>query len=835
MYKTLAEYKADVLRLRRARALHKRAEESLTRVIRQVDRGAMAMPESATLSRGHRVDLRLQLADGRAVHAEVFASRATVSRDVNALTNSPAEVRMAILLDDDVDKTLADAYLHELASRNLPGDFFPVIKLSRLLAESESEDLERELRTLLGIGGHETGATIPLEALRAPATDWYVEKAPERAAMREFLQAFRSSAPLNLFVTGPRGIGKSSFLNALQRTLEGSGVRVIKRVVDTEAWQELLTELTEDTRALVHTLGLSPAELPAAGSPAERFSHVAVDAATRLGGGIVYIVDQLERLFERGLQEVTELEVERVWRSFSGLTASLRAACRVSWVVAAREQYYFMIFPRMGDLEEHHFSYLAIGPLRPAESANLIQRASSLTGFQMSKAAATLLADRCYHHAQNILLSFVHFFSERAVGKPADREEMETAQPWADVFEADLRRLASRTERLVLYAMAESLREITSFEDIRSRVATEVQVSDAELRATLRRLQDTLWLIRQPRHDIFEFFHASLADHIRDKHGLEFPVDWSGQRLVETALSVVMDDSSGIGTERLMAKALQANPANHSVYFRAAALLEKKGDTEDAIRVLVSLRAAAAKLRGEPEHTIFARFGWQVHAVDKLQARADAETQLKDADERAARELVRLAGAFDRDNERPWSRAVLLCEVARAINDALSSEAAALVGRAADVVDAWRKSCVEGEVPDEENVWYLSAVAQTLEVFGKEKAAVTAYHMAARGSGYSRWRRGDLMSAVRILLKRDNLAGALALLMQAVNGTRGQATKADYLSEAAVLAHAIHAEQGRKLYRQLELLARHLERTSRTEKARQKWATIAATATSRST
>jgi len=829
MYRSLSQYKANVLKLRRSHKLHSNVQQRFTWLLRQVDKQAIATPESSTLSLGHRVDLKFHLSDGRTLQAEIFASAGMVSRDINSLVNSIADIRLALLLDDIIDKSVADAYFHELKSRNLPPDFFPIIILSNLMISSQSTELKRRLRELLGFAEFERVGHIPLNYLRQPATEWYISKSGERSAINEFIQSPRSKEPLNLFVTGSRGIGKSSFLNALEQSLMTHNISFVKRTVDTEDWRELLRELNGDTKSLLDSKGFKTAEVGTLTSIPEVFARVAIDAATKLRGGVVYIVDQFERLFERGIEEATQLEVERVWRSYSDLAASLRSNAGISWVLAAREQYYFMIFPRIIYLHEYKFSYFYVRPFQTDEAIKLVNQVSSLTGFHLTEGATRMLVERCFNHPQNILLSFINIFADRDKQGAVDEAELERKQPWIEVFEADLQRINTRLERLILYAMAESLQEITSFQDIWSRVSSQIEIDESELRNALRGLQDKLSLIKQPRHDIFEFFHARFADYIREKYGHEFPPEWSEQRLIETALTLVKEAGGGWGAystaKNYLHKALKHNISNYYSYFKATEILEGAEEYEAVVDLMIAFRKVLQDIRYTRINHLSIKVGWE-----KAQEIVNADVELNRINDEILEKLETLTDAIAHCEMATVDRIQLLCQVANELRADRQAFARTLIKQVADSVMEWQERPPEtGRIP----VLYFLREGDILQSFGHEEAALIIFQLNCRSRNYDRWHRVELRKAVSLLRKHGKHQEALELLEEAFDKASGKAVKAEHLFDAATLAYEINKNKSVKLYRRLVPLAEYLERTSRTDGAKGKWGKILRIARSR--
>ena len=120
-----------------------------------------ALPEGWGVT-GGRTDLTVYLHQRHVVHIELFGSSSTVSRDVNNLHMSRADVRVALIIDKEADPKVSELYF-----RTVPDNRFHWYWLSQFLDPVQEStalvQLEDMLVEAIQLGG-------PLTALRPTAT-----------------------------------------------------------------------------------------------------------------------------------------------------------------------------------------------------------------------------------------------------------------------------------------------------------------------------------------------------------------------------------------------------------------------------------------------------------------------------------------------------------------------------------------------------------------------------------------------------------------------------------------------------------------------------------------
>src|SRR5437773_1332502 len=133
-----AEFAEDVKRLKRRSQLHQTVEKRLSDILSRL------FPESCSVQEvlgvlGGRNDLMQFFPNGGSVVFELFASPSQVPQDLRLLERSPADVKIAILLDRQIDPKLADKFFHSKP------ESFPFLWLSRVLMPKYEADCFKSL------------------------------------------------------------------------------------------------------------------------------------------------------------------------------------------------------------------------------------------------------------------------------------------------------------------------------------------------------------------------------------------------------------------------------------------------------------------------------------------------------------------------------------------------------------------------------------------------------------------------------------------------------------------------------------------------------------------
>lgn len=137
----------EILNLRRNKMLHAKILQILERIINKY------MPEYIPISEiqglaGGRNDLICFKYNSRKVLFEIFATANQVSRDLRLLDKTQADVKIAIIIDKEIDKRVIEKFLRENPENN-----YPFLFISKILYENT--DTVLKLRNLLYKGDNE--------------------------------------------------------------------------------------------------------------------------------------------------------------------------------------------------------------------------------------------------------------------------------------------------------------------------------------------------------------------------------------------------------------------------------------------------------------------------------------------------------------------------------------------------------------------------------------------------------------------------------------------------------------------------------------------------------
>lgn len=129
---------------KKSRHLHTRSQKQLMLYLSELFSHDCAVSEIAGVL-GGRNDLMHFAFDGRSAVFEFFFSPSQVPQDLHLLEQSKAEIKIAILLDKEINYKLADEYFHKKP------DTFPHLWLSDLLIESRKKYYLIILHNLLSL------------------------------------------------------------------------------------------------------------------------------------------------------------------------------------------------------------------------------------------------------------------------------------------------------------------------------------------------------------------------------------------------------------------------------------------------------------------------------------------------------------------------------------------------------------------------------------------------------------------------------------------------------------------------------------------------------------
>ena len=140
--KMAESYEDRIRTLRKTKQLHPVVEARLVALLRRAFPDSATIPEVSAIP-GGRNDLLQYFFDGRRVVIEIFGSASQVPQDLRLLEQCDAAVKIAVLLDREVDNSVATEYF-----RKKPGAF-PYIWLRHVLEERWTPITLARLRELI--------------------------------------------------------------------------------------------------------------------------------------------------------------------------------------------------------------------------------------------------------------------------------------------------------------------------------------------------------------------------------------------------------------------------------------------------------------------------------------------------------------------------------------------------------------------------------------------------------------------------------------------------------------------------------------------------------------
>jgi hypothetical protein len=132
-----------IIEKRKKKQLHGVVEDRLIKILNKVFPDYHPVKEPQGLA-GGRNDLILFKFNGRKVLFEIFASRTQVTRDLRILDKTKADVKIAVLIDKDIDSKIIDKFFKEN-----PEDNYPYIFIGELFVKSQINQCALKLNELI--------------------------------------------------------------------------------------------------------------------------------------------------------------------------------------------------------------------------------------------------------------------------------------------------------------------------------------------------------------------------------------------------------------------------------------------------------------------------------------------------------------------------------------------------------------------------------------------------------------------------------------------------------------------------------------------------------------
>ena len=358
-----------------------------------------------------------------------------------------------------------------------------------------------------GIHGRSRGA-VDIRTIRLTAQpSWYVNRHEEW----EFLTAYRSflsGEPRNVVIMGDGGTGKSSFFDWIRRYVSKENRA---KILPISATGQDASELLRGVNSALARELRSEVTRQASVSPLETLEWLSGEAQKR-GDRVVIAIDHIESLFSSiFLAESMNKITQARFSIFQALRRTMFSRS-IMWVMLARSEHFFLMFPRDRDVQNFNFSWFELSDFDLGQAEELVRRLQKISGLNLSSEAEALFIKRTGLHPQKLILSFLALVAAATAGK-VSADQLLGMQPWRQVFLGDLESL-SEEQAAVVYALATSLAmgpgRLVTFNDIHRRLS----LGKRETQDILHQLQETYYLVRQPRRGYYALYHDDFAQFV---------------------------------------------------------------------------------------------------------------------------------------------------------------------------------------------------------------------------------------------------------------------------------------------------------------------------------
>jgi len=378
-----------------------------------------------------------------------------------------------------------------------------------------------------------------LDQYKSPARYWYVHRSNDDK-FRRYLASLSSEKSRNMLVTGESGIGKSSFLNYAESEAIKSDFTVIKLRADSIEEDSFMSQMCSVVALKFSEINISPL----IDHPSTRLFQI-FQAYRKASPKkpILVLIDQFERLFEAPKARMDEFEMKQIWRRFQETINNINGLSGIHFVLTARTQYFFKMFPGGWELDDSNFTYIQVEKFTPDEATTLLENLLDCSQKEMTPSAIAAFFENSGKEPQLIILAFVKLFRERTESSPVDTEELMKIAPWEDVFKDDIESVIRKDlPRLITFAMANIGREVCTIKEIMERIAILNKYTLQQVEQSLLEIQNANRLIIQNDQGDQLFYHRNVGDYILEHYRLEFPPEWVEEGVVWDVHNMIKEE-----------------------------------------------------------------------------------------------------------------------------------------------------------------------------------------------------------------------------------------------------------------------------------------------------
>ncbi|MFX0198104.1 MAG: ATP-binding protein [Candidatus Hodarchaeota archaeon] len=348
---------------------------------------------------------------------------------------------------------------------------------------------------------------------------WYVHRDEEFDLLSATYDLLLSK-PKNVLVMGDGGTGKSSFFAWMCRELEkDKRINVVDIIAEGGDPLNLVDAMSAALKAILNE------REPPAGRTRSRIDRLKwyIQEVKKASAFVVLAVDHFESFFSSIFASKSRDKIAQARYSiFEAITRTLDCD-NLMWVLFARSEYFFMMFPNEESLRALNTCWVRLGEFSLSQAEKLLGRLSGLAELELSGDAKRIFLENSPKNPLKMVLTFINLCSSVKASNVTSKTILRL-QPWEDVFQQDFNSL-EEIESSVVYAiaslMASTSRRMFALEEIHANIAIDenASISKEYLKDVLHGIQDTKRLLQQPIPGKYALYHENFAVYVISRYG----------------------------------------------------------------------------------------------------------------------------------------------------------------------------------------------------------------------------------------------------------------------------------------------------------------------------
>lgn len=376
------------------------------------------------------------------------------------------------------------------------------------------------LESRLSFGNSDTHNETDIRSTRyAAGPEWYVHRPQESRFLSDFNE-FLSGKTRNVLVVGDGGTGKSSFFRWMERELSQCKA-VTPLLLSAEGGDPI--QLLKAVNQGIHAEIGSPQIPPAVSVSETSIFRWILEFAQSSNKRFVVAVDHFESFFSSMSVLVSRDKIAQARYSILPAISQTVAYGNVMWVLFARAEHFFLMFPNKTSLDEAGMSYFRLEDFTLDEAELLLSKLEIIARKKLDQAGRRLFAKEAPRNPLKFILSFLNLCS-LSEADLIDAETILEQQPWEDVFQQDFLTLDD-IEKNVAHMLASLMVSTSRKAFERQEVLIEIEKcitpkpSYEDVDDALHRMQDEKRLIRQPLAGMYSLYHENFARYVMSRMG----------------------------------------------------------------------------------------------------------------------------------------------------------------------------------------------------------------------------------------------------------------------------------------------------------------------------